>query len=120
MDSIRKVKRRKWGRVACKRGYAVVGREGNRNGPMVQGDEREAPRSKVCAKTEMRGKKEKDSNVNREENGMWLTFLPVIDTDEFGDDVVDELKVHLLKLNVHLLKLSDNSCTDIYNLHCSI
>ena len=27
---------------------------------------------------------------------MWLTFLPVVDTDEFGDDVVDELKVHLL------------------------
>ena len=41
-------------------------------------------------------KKEKDDNVKREEDGVWLTFLPVIDTDEFGDDVVDELKVHLL------------------------
>jgi len=40
-------------------------------------------------------KKEKSSDVKREEDGMWLTFLPVIDTDEFGDDVVDELKVHL-------------------------
>jgi hypothetical protein len=25
-----------------------------------------------------------------------VNFLPVVDTDEFGDDVVDELKVHLL------------------------
>ena len=41
-------------------------------------------------------KKEKDNNAGREEDGMWLTFLPVVDTDEFGDDVVDELKVHLL------------------------
>jgi hypothetical protein len=41
-------------------------------------------------------KKEKANTVKREEDGMWLTFLPVIDTDEFGDDVVDELKVHLL------------------------
>ena len=41
-------------------------------------------------------KKEKQVDVNREEDGMWLTFLPVIDTDEFGDDVVEELKVHLL------------------------
>ena len=29
-------------------------------------------------------------------DGMWLAFLPVIDTDEFGDDVVEELKVHLV------------------------
>src|SRR5512145_1755123 len=36
-------------------------------------------------------KKEKENTVKREEDGMWLTFLPVIDTDEFGDDVVDEL-----------------------------
>jgi hypothetical protein len=41
-------------------------------------------------------KKEKENIANREEDGMWLTFLPVIDTDEFGDDVVEELKVHLL------------------------
>ena len=29
-------------------------------------------------------------------DGVWLTFLPVFDSDEFGDDVVDELKVHLV------------------------
>src|SRR5205823_3012108 len=28
-------------------------------------------------------------------DGVWLTFLPVMDTDEFGDDVVVDLKVHL-------------------------
>lgn len=41
-------------------------------------------------------KKEKATNEKRIEDGMWLTFLPVIDTDEFGDDVVEELKVHLV------------------------
>lgn len=40
-------------------------------------------------------KKEKQPVAERVEDGMWLTFLPVIDTDEFGDDVVEELKVHL-------------------------
>lgn len=29
-------------------------------------------------------------------DGVWLSFLPVIDMDEFGDDVVEELKVHLI------------------------
>lgn len=29
-------------------------------------------------------------------DGVWITFLPVIDTDEFGDDVVEELKIHLI------------------------
>src|SRR3954470_3673750 len=29
-------------------------------------------------------------------DGVWISFLPVIDTDEFGDDVVEELKVHLI------------------------
>lgn len=29
-------------------------------------------------------------------DGVWLSFLPVIDVDEFGDDVVEELKVHLV------------------------
>ena len=42
-------------------------------------------------------RKEKPKEEKREEDGMWLTFLPVIDTDEFGDDVVEELKVHLHK-----------------------
>ncbi|HEX6332900.1 MAG TPA: hypothetical protein VFZ78_01670, partial [Flavisolibacter sp.] len=29
-------------------------------------------------------------------DGVWLSFLPVMDTDEFGDDVVEELKIHLV------------------------
>ena len=41
-------------------------------------------------------KKEKDYKPQRAEDGMWLTFFPQIDTDEFGDDVVEELKVHIV------------------------
>jgi hypothetical protein len=29
-------------------------------------------------------------------DGVWLSFLPVMDVDEFGDDVVEELKIHLI------------------------
>ena len=41
-------------------------------------------------------KKEKKETVPKVADGVWLSFLPVIDTDEFGDDVVEELKVHLI------------------------
>lgn len=41
-------------------------------------------------------KKEKASSVPRVEDGVWLTFLPVMHTDEFGDEVVEELKLHLV------------------------
>lgn len=41
-------------------------------------------------------RKEKTSNAPKPNDGVWLTFLPVIGTDEFGDDVVEELKLHLL------------------------
>lgn len=41
-------------------------------------------------------RKEKWIEVNREEDGVWLTFLPVMDFDEFGDVVVEELKLHLV------------------------
>jgi len=41
-------------------------------------------------------KKEKLSSASRVEDGVWLTFLPVMDTDEFGDEVVEELKLHLV------------------------
>lgn len=41
-------------------------------------------------------RKEKRTEVNREEDGVWLTFLPVMDFDEFGDVVVEELKLHLV------------------------
>ncbi|HEV3411780.1 MAG TPA: Smr/MutS family protein [Puia sp.] len=29
-------------------------------------------------------------------DGVWLTFLPVFDNDEFGDDVVENLKIYLI------------------------
>ena len=42
-------------------------------------------------------RKEKRTPVERrEEDGVWLTFLPVMDTDEFGDEVVEEFKLHLV------------------------
>ncbi len=40
--------------------------------------------------------REKKKPVERVEDGVWLTFLPVMDTDEFGDEVVEELKLHLV------------------------
>ena len=40
-------------------------------------------------------KKEKDS-IAKISDGVWLTFLPIMDTDEFGDDIVQELKIHLI------------------------
>jgi hypothetical protein len=40
-------------------------------------------------------KKEKAEKIQRVEDGVWLTFLPVTETDEFGDEVVRELKLHL-------------------------
>lgn len=41
-------------------------------------------------------RKEKPSTTKRVADGVWLTFLPVMDTDEFGDEVVEELKIHLV------------------------
>lgn len=41
-------------------------------------------------------RKEKKSDQPRVADGIWLTFLPVFVTDEFGDEVVEELKVHLI------------------------
>src|SRR5215216_1412410 len=29
-------------------------------------------------------------------DGVWISFLPVTDFDEFGDEVVEELKIHLV------------------------
>ncbi len=40
-------------------------------------------------------RKEKGSKEDHVADGVWLTFLPVMETDEFGDDVVAELKLHL-------------------------
>jgi hypothetical protein len=41
-------------------------------------------------------KKEKKQDSNRIIDGVWLSFLPVMETDEFGDDVIKELKIHLI------------------------
>lgn len=41
-------------------------------------------------------KREKPTQVEKVVDGVWLTFLPVMDTDEFGDLVVEQLKVHLV------------------------
>jgi hypothetical protein len=40
--------------------------------------------------------REKKKIVEKVVDGVWLTFIPVMHADEFGDDVVDELKVHLI------------------------
>lgn len=40
--------------------------------------------------------KEKQDHKHKIVDGVWLSFLPVMDADEFGDDVVTELKVHLI------------------------
>jgi hypothetical protein len=39
---------------------------------------------------------EKEKQINKVTDGVWITFLPVMDTDEFGDEIVKELKVHLV------------------------
>ena len=41
-------------------------------------------------------RKEKSSKEKRVADGVWLTFLPVMDMDEFNDLVVEELKIHLI------------------------
>lgn len=41
-------------------------------------------------------RKEKPGKLERVADGVWLSFLPVMDTDEFGDVVVEELKIHLI------------------------
>ncbi len=40
--------------------------------------------------------REKKKVTEKVVDGVWLTFIPVIHADEFGDDVVDELKIHLI------------------------
>jgi hypothetical protein len=41
-------------------------------------------------------KKDKAAPQKKAADGVWLSFLPQFSTDEFGDDVVDFLKVHIL------------------------
>lgn len=40
--------------------------------------------------------KEKNVIADKTQSGIWLTFIPVMDTDDFGDEVVEELKIHLV------------------------
>jgi hypothetical protein len=53
-------------------------------------------------------KKEKTPK-ERVVDGVWLSFLPKFETDEFGDDVVEELKIHLVNR-------TERSYRFIYNL----
>jgi len=46
-------------------------------------------------------KKEKDAPAQQVADGAWLLFLPEFDMDEFGDDVVTNLKVHLVNHTHH-------------------
>ena len=46
-------------------------------------------------------RKEKESNFKQVADGAWLVFLPEFDMDEFGDDVIKNLKVHLLNHTHH-------------------
>ena len=41
-------------------------------------------------------KKESNSHKDKNENGVWLTFLPVMTIDDAGDSIVKELKLHLV------------------------
>ena len=41
-------------------------------------------------------RKEKPAKETRVEDGVWLTILPVMITDEFGDEIADLLKLHLV------------------------
>jgi len=40
--------------------------------------------------------REKKTVTDKSQAGVWLTFIPVFDNDEFGDEVVEELKIHLI------------------------
>lgn len=40
--------------------------------------------------------REKKKIADRVIDGIWLTFVPVMDSDEFGDEIVEELKIHLV------------------------
>ena len=48
--------------------------------------------------------REKKVKPDAAQQGIWITFLPVMDTDEFGDEVVEELKIHLVNHTSHAYK----------------
>ena len=53
---------------------------------------------------EVRKEKPQQQRKERKEDGVWLNILPVSDIDEFGDDIVEELKLHLV-----------NNTSQVYN-----
>jgi hypothetical protein len=55
-------------------------------------------------------KKEKPEIVSKIENGVWLVFLPIMKMDAAGDEVVQEIKLHLLNQTNRLYNF-------IYELH---
>ena len=55
-------------------------------------------------------RKENSQKEKKVADGVWLTFLPVMDTDEFGDVIVEELKLHLLNR-------TETQYNFIYKLH---
>jgi len=40
--------------------------------------------------------KEKKQSVEKVVDGIWITFVPVMNNDEFGDEIVADLKIHLV------------------------
>lgn len=48
--------------------------------------------------------KEKKMPVARQVDGVWLSFVPVMSNDEFGDDIVEEIKIHLINKTETALK----------------
>ncbi|HYM93804.1 MAG TPA: Smr/MutS family protein [Chitinophagaceae bacterium] len=55
-------------------------------------------------------KKETNRSAEKKEDGVWLSFIPVMKPDETVDEVVQELKLHLLNQTSRLYKF-------IYELH---
>ena len=55
-------------------------------------------------------KKEKTETILKKEDGVWLTFLPIMKMDEAGEEIVQEIKLHLLNQTNQLYNF-------IYELH---
>jgi hypothetical protein len=45
--------------------------------------------------------KEKNTGKAETPDGVWLSFLPISSIDEFGDDIVESLKIHLINKSNH-------------------
>jgi len=44
---------------------------------------------------------EKQEKIRKEADGVWLAFLPVFDTDEYGEDFVQTMKIYLVNHTPH-------------------